>query len=100
MTEIFRVTVPFLAGLGFVCLALQGCAHRSVTLIHPGTGATVRCEEEAYGVLAANVGVLIGNCIKEHEAKGYLPMEKLTAEQHSELDRRGLMPKPAAPMGY
>jgi hypothetical protein len=86
--------------VGFVCLALHGCAQRSVTLIHPGTGATARCEEAAYGVLAANVGVLIENCLKEHEGKGYLSMEKLTAQQRSELERRGLMSKPSAPMGY
>ncbi len=81
-------------------LGLQGCSTRSVSLIHPGTGATARCEETGTGLLAANVGVMLENCVKEQEAKGYLPMEKLSPEQRSELDRRGLLPKPAAPMGY
>ena len=84
----------------FVCLGLQACATRSVTLVHPGTGATARCEETGTGIVAANVGVLLENCVKEQEAKGYLPMEKLTREQRADLERRGLLPKPAAPMGY
>jgi len=87
------------AGL-VLCLTLQGCSTRSVNLIHPGTGAIARCEETGTDIVAANVGVMLENCVKEYAAKGYLPMEKLTPEQRSELERRGLLPKPAAPVGY
>lgn len=57
----FHIAIGF-----FVCLGLQGCTTRSVTLIHPGTGATVRCEETGTGIVAANVGVMLENCVKEH----------------------------------
>ena len=59
----FHIAIGF-----FVCFGLQGCSTRSVSvsLIHPGTGATARCEETGSSIVAANVGVLLENCVKEH----------------------------------
>jgi hypothetical protein len=85
----------FRVGL-FSFLALHGCAQRSVELIHPATGAKARCGEVGTGLLAANVDLMLENCVKEHQAKGYQPLDKLSSEQRADLERRGLLSKPGA----
>lgn len=77
-----------------VAIGLQACASQSVMLIHPQSGSIVRCEEEGIGLLAGAVGTRVHNCLESYRSKGYVRSADLTREQHADLERRGLLPKP------
>ena len=84
-------------------LILFGCTSQSVMLVHPQSGATVKCGATATGVMAATSGTLVEDCLKKYEPQGYVTVEKLTPEQRADLERRGVLPKPETPtfrMGY
>ncbi len=75
------------------CLLSVGCASQSLVLVDPQTGSTVRCGATGSGILASAVSNSMEECLR-YEDKGYVPLEKLTPEQRSDLERRGLLPKP------
>ena len=91
--------LPFL-----LCLVgLQGCASQSVLLVHPGSGATIKCGAAGTGIMAGAADSLVEECLKRYESQGYLSVEELTPEQRADLEKRGVLPKPAPPtfrMGY
>ena len=84
-------------------LALTGCSSQSVMLVHPQSGATVRCSATGTGVMAGAAGGVVEECSKNYERQGYVAVEKLTPQQRTDLERRGVLPKPEPPtfrMGY
>lgn len=86
----------------FCLISLAGCASQSVMLVHPQSGATVRCGAAGAGILAAAVEGMVEECSRNYGGQGYVPLEKLTPEQRADLERRGVLPKPEPPprMGY
>jgi len=72
-------------------------------LVHPRSGATVRCGAAGAGIMVAAADGIVEECLRSYGGKGYVPVEKLTPEQRTDLERRGLLPKPEEPrprMGY
>ena len=87
----------------FFLVSLQGCASRSVLLIHPQSGATARCGAEGVGIMAGSVEGIVEECLRRYEGQGYVAEDTLTPEQRADLERRGVLPKPVPPtfrMGY
>ncbi len=83
--------------------SLQGCASRSVMLVHPQSGSTVRCGAAGVGIMASGTDSFVEECLSKYESQGYLAVEKLTPEQRTDLESRGVLPKPEPPtfrMGY
>jgi hypothetical protein len=39
----------------------------------------------------------VEECLRSYERQGYVRVEKLTPEQRADLERRGVLPKPAEP---
>ncbi len=74
-----------------------GCASRSVILIHPQSGATVKCGAAGFGIMAGSAEGMVEECLQSYESRGYVVEEKLTPEQRAELEKRGLLPKPEPP---
>lgn len=72
-------------------IVIQGCASRSVMLVHPQSGSTIRCGEAGVGFMAAAVGGYVGDCLRHYEKLGYVDVEKLTPEQRADLERRGIL---------
>ena len=91
--------LPFL-----VCLiGLVSCAGQGVMLVHPQSGATVKCSAASVGIMAGVAGGFVEECLRSYERQGYVPVEKLTPEQRADLERRGVLPKSEGPsnrMGY
>jgi len=87
-----------------ICLiGFAGCASQSVMLVHPQSGATVRCGAAGAGLMAGFADGFVEECLRSYGGKGYVSVEKLTPEQRADLERRGLLPKaepPPLPMGY
>lgn len=91
----------FCSLLGLV--TFQACASRSVVLVHPQSGATVRCGAAGVGIMASGADSFVEECLSKYESQGYLAVEKLTPEQRADLENRGVLPKPEPPtfrMGY
>jgi hypothetical protein len=82
-----------LALLSITLLALSSCASEGIKFVHPQSGATAECSASGFGIGAAFVEGTIADCATRYEAKGYWPLEKLTAEQRLDLDKRGLLQK-------
>jgi len=61
-------------------------------MIHPQSGATAECSTSGVGFGASLSAGLVENCRHAYEDRGYVGMEKLTPEQRSSLERRGLLP--------
>lgn len=103
INRVFSKTLSFYFLLVLCLASLQGCASQSVMLVHPQSGATVRCGAAGVGIMAAGVGGFVEECLKTYGGQGYVPEEKLTPEQRADLERRGLLPKSGEPpprMGY
>lgn len=92
------INPKFLGLLLSVFLAgISGCASRSALLVHPQSGATVRCGAAGVGIMAGSAKDIVEECLKKYESQGYVDMEQLTPEQRADLERRGLLPKPEPP---
>jgi len=98
------INPKFLSLLLAVFLAgISGCASRSAMLVHPQSGATVRCGAAGAGIMAGAADSLVEDCLKKYESQGYLSVEELTPAQRADLQNRGVLPKPEPPtfrMGY
>ena len=81
----------------FCLVSLQGCASRSVMLVHPQSGATIKCGAEGTGIMAGTVDSLVGDCLNRYESQGYIEVEQLTPQQRANLENRGVLPKPEPP---
>ena len=87
----------------FFLASLVSCASRSVMLVHPQSGSTVRCGAAGAGIMAGGVDSFVEECLKRYETQGYVDVERLTPEQRTDLQNRGVLPKPEPPtfrMGY
>ena len=94
-----RIAVSLFLGI----TALAACASRSAMLVHPQSGATMKCGAAGVGIMAGAAEGFVEECLKRYESQGYVAMEKLTPEQRADLEKRGLLPKPEPPtfrMGY
>jgi len=92
------INPKFLGLLLSVFLAgISGCASRSALLVHPQSGATVRCGAAGAGIMAGSAKDIVEECLKKYESQGYVDMEQLTPQQRADLERRGLLPKPEPP---
>ena len=83
------------SALAVCVLLISGCANRSVSLVHPQSGATSECSGSGFGLASAWLQSYIDDCIRRSESRGYVAVEKLTSEQRLDLERRGLLPKNA-----
>lgn len=97
------MALKFYLFLLFCLVSLPSCASQSVMLVHPQSGATVRCGAAGVGIMAAGAEGFVEECLRKYGGQGYVPVEKLTPEQRADLERRGLLPKSEEPpprMGY
>ncbi|TMA11663.1 MAG: hypothetical protein E6J89_07060 [Deltaproteobacteria bacterium] len=83
--------------LFFCILSFQGCANQSVLLVHPQSGATVRCNASGTGLMSGFAEGFVEECVTRYEKEGYLSPDKLTPEQRIDLEKRGVLPKPEPP---
>jgi hypothetical protein len=74
-------------------LVVSSCTSQSVTLVHPQSGASAKCDASGFGYMSVVVESTVEECVKRVEKEGYVPIEKLTPEQRADLERRGLLPK-------
>lgn len=86
-----RAMWPFFPLLFF--LVLSACSSQSLTLVHPQSGATVKCAATGSGIMAGWVEGLMEECAQGYEKQGYVPVNKLTPQQRADLERRGLLPQ-------
>ena len=81
----------------FCILSFQGCVSRSVFLVHPQSGSTVRCNATGAGLMAGVAEGFVEECVRSHAKEGYLTVDKLTPEQRADLEKRRVLPKPEPP---
>ena len=81
----------FFAFTGLV--AISACASRSVALIHPQSGATMSCSATGSGLVAGFAEGFVEECLRNYKSKGYVPVDELSPQQRSDLEKRGVLPK-------
>jgi len=81
----------------FCVLSLQACASQSVLLVHPQSGATVRCNASGSGLMSGFAEGFVEECVSRYEKEGYISTDKLTPEQRVDLEKRGVLPKREPP---
>lgn len=79
--------------LPLLVLASAACSSQTVKLVQPQSGATAECSASGFGFGATWAEQTLGGCISPYESRGYVRVDRLTAEQRAELERRGLLPK-------
>lgn len=103
INRFFFKTLGFSLLLAWSLADLQGCASQSVMLVHPQSGATIKCGAAGAGIMARSAEGFVEDCLRAYERQGYVPEDKLTPGQRADLERRGILPKPEPPtfrMGY
>lgn len=88
----FAVGFYWSAGVAVLVL-LAGCSAQSVKLIHPQSGATAECSASGFGVGVSIADGIVGGCRRAYEERGYVPIERLDADDRASLERRGLFPQ-------
>jgi ABC-type phosphate transport system substrate-binding protein len=83
--------------LVFSLLGMAACASESVLLVQPRTGATIKCSAAGSGLMAGMAAGMVDECVKKYEGDGYVPEGRLAPEERADLERRGVLPKPAEP---
>lgn len=89
-----QYTLPRRFLLWLLLPALTGCSSQEVLMVHPRTGATVRCQAAGAGLMAGVVAATIAECKNYHERQGYVSSDELSAEQRSDLESRGVQLNP------
>jgi len=82
-----------IAGTIVLIAHLAGCSHQTVTMIQPGTGATAQCSGSSYGFGPLFSEKTSDSCARVYEDRGFVPLERLSAEDRASLEQRGLLPK-------
>lgn len=77
----------------FLGFALSACTSQSVTMIQPQTGATAECRGSSVGFGQLFTESFVDSCTRVYENRGYVPLERLSAEERARLEQRGLLPK-------
>lgn len=75
-----------------LCL-LAGCISQKVLMIHPQTGATSECSGSSYGFGPLFSEKVSDSCARAYNDRGFVPLERLSAEDRNSLERRGLLSK-------
>jgi hypothetical protein len=81
--------IMFAVGL----LALSACTSQTVKMIQPQTGATAECSGSSYGIGPLFSESFVDSCARLYENRGYVALQRLTPEERTSLERRGLLPK-------
>jgi len=84
------VEAIILAGVSFV---LSGCTGQTVKMIQPRTGATAECSGSSYGFGQLFTESFVDSCARTYQDRGFVPLERLTPEDRTSLEQRGLLPK-------
>lgn len=74
-------------------LAISACTSQTVKMIQPQTGATAECSGSSVGIGPLFSESFTDSCARVYENRGYVALERLTPEERSSLERRGLLPK-------
>jgi len=82
-----------IAGTIVLIAHLAGCSHQTVTMIQPGIGATAQCSGSSYGFGPLFSEKTSDSCARVYEDRGFVPLERLSAEDRASLEQRGLLPK-------
>ena len=93
MTISINSLTRYLVALTVLIAALTGCSSNSVSMIHPQSGATADCSASGFGIGASFSDGFVSGCGRAYEERGYVSVERLTPEQRTNRERRGLMPK-------
>ena len=93
INRLFLKTLSFYFLSAWCLASLLGCASRSITLVQPQSGATVKCGAAGMGIMAGSAEGFVEDCIRSYEGKGYVAVDKLTPEQRSDLEQRGILPQ-------
>jgi len=81
-----------------VVVGLASCTSQSVMLVHPQSGATIKCGAAGAGVVAGAAAAMVEECSKNYERQGYVAVDKLTPQQRVDLEGRGHLPKSEPPI--
>jgi hypothetical protein len=92
MTKPARLAARTLCAISFALIS-SSCASHSVKMIHPQSGATAECSGSGYGIAAGFSEGFVGGCVRAYENRGFVAVERLTAEERGSLERRGLLAK-------
>ncbi|HEY7219221.1 MAG TPA: hypothetical protein VH985_12635 [Candidatus Binatia bacterium] len=77
---------------GFL-LVMAACTSQTVKMIQPRTGATAECSGSSVGFGPLFTESFADSCARVYENRGFVPLERLTAEERASLAERGLLPK-------
>jgi hypothetical protein len=64
---------------------LLGCSTPNILLVHPRSGDMVECSSVGIGAGALIAGPYVDSCVKQYEAAGFIPAEKLTPEEKANI---------------
>jgi len=79
------------AGLFLIpVLTLGACSSADIVLANPRTGATVRCGGAGWGIFAPAASGMVDECMRRYP--DYVPVDRLTPAERSDLERRGALP--------
>ena len=89
----------YLLALLISLLGFTSCSSRSVMMVHPQTGATMKCGAAGIGIgmMAGFPDSFVDDCLRRYEGWGFVPEENLTPEQRADLESRGVLPRPEQP---
>ncbi len=90
------MNMPRLGPVSFAILTVfsGGCTSQTVTMIQPQTGATAECSGSSYGFGQLFTESFVDSCARVYQQRGFVPLERLKAEDRARLEKQGLMPKP------
>lgn len=74
-------------------IAIAGCTSQTVKMIQPQTGATAECSGSSYGFGPLFSESFVDSCTRAYENRGYIALQRLTPEDRTRLEQRGLLPK-------
>ncbi len=85
----------YLLVLIFSLLSISSCSSRSAMMVHPQTGATMKCGAAGIGIgtMAGVPDSFVEDCLRRYEGWGFVAEENLTPEQRADLERRGVLPR-------
>jgi hypothetical protein len=86
-----RCIIKYMVFATTVTPMLAGCAGHSVKMIHLQSSATAECSGSGYGIAAGFSEGFVGGCVRAYENRGFVAVERLTAEKRGSLERRGLL---------
>ena len=73
--------------------AVAACTSQSVKMIQPETGATAECSGSSYGFGQLFTESFVDSCSRLYENRGYVALQRLSPEDRTRLEQRGLLPK-------